>query len=189
MTGLITIDERLASLFSTAIANSPLLSPIFKVLGVGLVYLIPLVLLWAWFAVSRRAALRAALAGLLAWEGVSKLIANLVDRPRPALSQIGVQELVFHRPDTSFPSDHSAFLMAVAVTFYLTKQPRLGTLCLIVALIVGVTRVGIGVHFPLDILAGLAVGTAVAYLLQAIEQPLDRYVIEPLIALARKLKL
>ena len=140
-----------------------------------------------WFTASRKIALQAMIAGVFAWEGLSKVIANAVNRDRPAMSQIGAKELIFHRPDTSFPSDHAAFLVAITVTFYLMGQKRYGHLALVMALIVGISRVGIGVHFPGDILAGYLVGTVTALLFHMIRQPLDRYVIEPLIKIARKL--
>lgn len=188
MQSLIQLDQSLAASFSSFVANSFLAKP-FIFFGVGLVYFVPIILLVAWFTISRKASLRAFIAGLLAWEGLSKLIAHLVNRSRPSHSQIGVQELVFHRPDTSFPSDHSAFLMAITVTFYLMGHKKLANWMLAITLIVGITRVGIGVHFPGDIVAGYVVGAVVALLLHAAADPLDRYIIEPLVNLARKFKL
>lgn len=189
MNALITLDERLASQFYSLVAASPTLSKLFEVLGVGLVYVVPVLLIVVWFTTSRKVALQAAITGLLAWVGLSKLVAELLPRPRPAISHIGVKELVFHRPDSSFPSDHSAFLLAVAVSFYLAGYPKLGHLVLALAIITGITRVGIGVHFPGDILAGWLVGLITVYLIQLIDQPLDNYVLEPIVRLARKLHL
>lgn len=189
MQSLIEFDQQLSARFSTYVGEHFLFAPILKVIGVGLIYVIPIVLLILWFAVSRKVALRAAIAGVFAWEGISKVIANLVDRPRPSMSQIGAKELIFHRPDTSFPSDHSAFLMAIAVTFILMGQRKLGYTIIVMAVLIGIARVGIGVHFPADILAGWLVGLVTALLFHAIRQPLDRYVIEPLIKLARRFKL
>lgn len=189
MQQLITLDEQLAAAIYAFTSNSSLLSAVAKFFGVGLVYFVPIVLLIAWFTTSRKDALRATIAGLIAWEGFSKLVAMLVDRPRPSASLIGVQELIFHRPDTSFPSDHSAFMMAVAVSFYLAGQRKLGNFVLVMALVVGICRVGIGVHFPGDILAGYAIGAGVAYLIHLINEPVERFVLEPLVNLARRIRL
>ncbi len=189
MQQLITLDETLASSFSSLVAENPLIAKIFLTLGVGLVYLMPVLLIYVWFIYSKKLALNAAITGLLAWKGVSKLIAMIVDRPRPSESQIGVRELFFHRPDTSFPSDHASFLMAVAVAFYLSGQRKLGTFVLLIAVAVGVSRVAIGVHFPGDILAGWLVGAATAYLLYLIRDLLDKYLLEPGVHLARKFRL
>jgi undecaprenyl-diphosphatase len=188
MQQLILLDQSLSASLNTFVANNAILATLAKIAGVGLVYVIPLLLIFVWFVYSRKLALRAFIAGVLAWEGLSKVIAAIVDRPRPSFSQIGTQELVFHRPDTSFPSDHSAFLFAVALTFYLSGQRNLGHLVLAIAILVGVARVGIGVHYPADIAAGWIVGAIVAFLIHAIEQPLDK-VLEPVIAFARRFRL
>lgn len=189
MQSIIAIDEAISTVFVQTIAASPVLSNIFIVLGVGLVYLLPLILLYTWFVLSRKTALRSALVGIIAWEGLNKMVATYVARPRPAFSQIGTKELIFHRPDTSFPSDHSAFLMAVAATFYFTGHKKLGHLTLGIAVLVGIARVGIGVHFPTDILAGWLIGFIVAYLFNLIEKPVDDYIIEPSIKFAQRFHL
>lgn len=189
MQQLILFDESLSASLNSFVANNSILATSAKIIGVGLVYTIPILLIFVWFAYSRKIALRAVIAGLLAWEGLSKLVAYFVDRPRPSFSQIGTKELVFHRPDTSFPSDHSAFLMAIALTFYLSGHRNLGHLVLGVAILVGIARVGIGVHFPADIIAGWIVGAVVAFLIHMIERPLDKTILEPIIAFARKFRL
>lgn len=188
MQQLLLLDQQLAAGFYTTVASSPILSKILLTLGVGLIYLTPLILIFIWFVISRKAALHSFLAGALAWQGLNKLIAGLVDRPRPSMSQIGVKELIFHRPDTSFPSDHSAFLMALTVSFYLLGMRKLGHLFLAITLLVGIARVGIGVHFPADILAGWLIGTVVAYFIWVIKEPINQYLIEPLIRLAKRFK-
>jgi undecaprenyl-diphosphatase len=189
MQNFIQFDEMLSRQFSTFVASHQWLSTLMIGIGVYLVYLVPILLLLAWFGLSRKATLKAAITGVLAWEGLSKIIAQLVDRTRPGLSQIGTKELVFHRPDTSFPSDHSAFLAAITLSLYLSGQKKLALITGIITILVGVARVGIGVHFPADILAGWIVGCATALLLRLIDQPLDRYIIEPLVSVARRFKL
>lgn len=189
MQQLIAFDERLASSLYSFFANQPLLAPLAVFFGVGSVYIVPIVLLIVWFVVARKTALRAALTGLLAWFGLSKLLATFVDRTRPAESLVGVKELIFHRPDNSFPSDHAAFLMAVAISFYLTGQRRWGHFVLLLAITTGFARVGIGVHYPGDILVGYLIGAVAAFLIEAIKQPVESYILEPLIQLARRLKL
>lgn len=189
MQELIQLDQALSASFSQFVSQNSYISFLFVVVGVGFVYIVPFILLFTWFVISRKTGLRAALAGILAWEGLSKVIAHTVDRARPSMSQIGAKELIFHRPDTSFPSDHSAFLAAVALSFYLSGQKKLAILVGLLAVAIGITRVGIGVHFPADILAGWAVGCLVAWLIHLIDEPLDKYLLTPLINFARKLKL
>lgn len=189
MQQLIAFDERLAITFSGFIASQPILAKLAIVLGVGLVYLVPIIVFTVWFVVSRKIALRAVLTGLLAWFGLAKLVSALVDRVRPADSLIGVKELIFHRPDNSFPSDHTALLMAMAISFYLTGQRQWSHVLLILSLLTGLARVGIGVHYPGDILVGYLIGVIAALLIEAIKQPIESYILDPLVQLARKIRL
>lgn len=58
----------------------------------------------------------------------------------------------------SFPSGHSTTAGAIAMIIYLFK-PRLAPLGFAFAIWIGISRLGVGAHYPADVLAGLAVGT------------------------------
>jgi membrane-associated phospholipid phosphatase len=90
---------------------------------------------------------------------------GLVQRARPV-----VQHAVEHAPGSSFPSGHAMNTAAVAVTLTLLVWPLLGPRGRVVVpvvagtcvLLTGVDRVMLGVHFPSDVVAGFALGTALA---------------------------
>jgi undecaprenyl-diphosphatase len=57
----------------------------------------------------------------------------------------------------SFPSGHSAIVFAIAMAiFYFNK--KWGIVAFVLAILVGISRVYVGVHWPIDILAGALVG-------------------------------
>ncbi|HNU96830.1 MAG TPA: phosphatase PAP2 family protein [Candidatus Portnoybacteria bacterium] len=57
----------------------------------------------------------------------------------------------------SFPSGHSAIVFAIAMAvFYFNK--KWGIIAFVLAILVGIGRVWIGVHRPIDILAGALIG-------------------------------
>lgn len=63
----------------------------------------------------------------------------------------------------SFPSGHSAFAMLVAATLWRRTS---GPICLIFplyALWVGFSRINLGMHFPLDVICGWAIGALGAW--------------------------
>lgn len=85
-----------------------------------------------------------------------KLIHLAVSTPRPFVS-LDIVPLVDHQADESFPSRHAA-MAAVLSLPYLYFKSKWSTLFLTLMLWVGIARVYVGVHYPLDIIGGFAVG-------------------------------
>jgi undecaprenyl-diphosphatase len=112
-------------------------------------------------AAGRRAAVAAGLSAGLALL-LAQVVARLVDRPRPFVSDPGgVHLFARHAADAGFPSDHATAAFAIAVAVALRNR-RWGAVALVAATVLAVGRVGIGVHYPSDVLAGAALGTLAA---------------------------
>ena len=105
------------------------------------------------------------------WAGAAALIAlvlgqiigNVVDRARPYETLANVHVLVDKTSDFSFPSDHATAVGAVAVGLFFVDR-WLGLATTIAAVVMAFTRVYVGAHYFGDVLAGLALGGAVAWL-------------------------
>jgi len=68
-------------------------------------------------------------------------------------------QLIPHAPGQSFPSDHTTVSTAIAAgILFVTRFKKTGALLLVAALLVGVARIFVGVHYPADILGGLITG-------------------------------
>ena len=118
------------------------------------------------FAGWRRAALAAVLSAGLGL-AIGKVISELVDRARPFVADPhGVHLFSGHAADPGFPSDHATAAFAIAVAILLRKRGW-GIAALIAAAVLSVGRVALGVHYPSDVLAGAALGSAAALLLWA----------------------
>ena len=105
-----------------------------------------------------RAVIPAGIAVAVAWLAV-KGISAIVDEQRPFVV-LGVAPLFAHVPDSSFPSEHTTlgFALLGARLRSRAAQMAIG----LVVLVVGVARVLAGVHWPIDIAAGIVTGVGVA---------------------------
>ncbi|MGY1635546.1 bifunctional phosphatase PAP2/diacylglycerol kinase family protein [Geodermatophilus sp. SYSU D00742] len=121
---------------------------------------------------ARRGPLRRAAVRGLGSMAVSSAVVNAVlkrvfGRRRPDLGGHHVDRLLRRSLTThSFPSGHASSAAAFTTGVAL-ECPAAGVALAPVALTVGYSRVHVGVHYPGDVVAGLAVGTAVAVAGQA----------------------
>lgn len=92
---------------------------------------------------------------------LTELIRFFYYRPRPFLN-LEISPLFDQANKGSFPSGHAAFYFALAASIFLINR-RAGWYFLGGALLMGLARVFSGVHWPLDILGGAAVGILSAW--------------------------
>lgn len=70
-----------------------------------------------------------------------------------------VTQLISHAPGKSFPSDHTTASTAIAAgLLFLTAYKKTGAVLLVAAVLIGFSRIFVGVHYPADILGGLITG-------------------------------
>ena len=109
---------------------------------------------WSWSVGGR-----VAIATGSAW-AAAQLLKSTVGRGRPASLGIDIVARSTETSGTGFPSGHAAvaFGAAVVVVAYLSGWWRLAPVA--VAILVALARVYVGVHLPLDVVGGAAVGVA-----------------------------
>jgi len=100
---------------------------------------------------NRLMVLSAAISVVLSRLIITEIIRFFYHRPRPLMQDFD-----------SFPSGHAAFFFALAMGIYFYKK-KLGIWFFIGAIIMGIARIFVGVHWPSDILGGAGVGIISAW--------------------------
>jgi undecaprenyl-diphosphatase len=136
---------------------------------------------WLWGGEAQRGGMLKALASIALALVASYLSGVLWPHPRPFT--IGLGHAFFaHKPTSSFPSNHTIIIATFAFALILDRRwAGWGWLALAGAVLVGTSRVYLGVHFPLDIAGGLILAPLAA----AITLPVWRRTGAPLTALAQ----
>lgn len=175
------MDYQLFALINRQAGHTPVLDAVARLMVCD--YLLPtamaLIATGLWFAghtpeerrINQRAVLQAGVS-LLLTNALVKLCNLVYFRPRPfAMYDVN---LLFYRPsDSSLPSNPAASGFALAVAVWLTHR-RAGGIILILATVWSLARVYCGVHYPLDVVAGAAVGALAAYLIVRQTPALER---------------
>lgn len=102
-----------------------------------------------------------AAAGATSWVLVERIIKPWAARSRPAL-EIGAIIVGDGRTDFSFPSGHATIAWAMAVVLS-RKEPKWRWLFYTLAFLISFSRIYLGKHYPLDVVAGALLGTAIGY--------------------------
>lgn len=149
-------------LWIQAALRQPWLDPIVSVytkLGDhGLLWIALCILMLLW-PKTRRAGLAGACALLMSLLFTNILLKPLVERTRPWLVIEGLLPLVTERDPNSFPSGHTSAAFSCAAAWLATlPKTWCKALALTAALLMGLSRLYVGVHFPSDVLCGALVG-------------------------------
>lgn len=83
---------------------------------------------------------------------------NLVARVRPFYTIDGLTTLISYPKDYSFPSGHTTSWFASSTGIFLTTNKKFSCILLILAVVMGFSRLYVGVHYPTDVIAGIIIG-------------------------------
>lgn len=114
--------------------------------------------------------------GALAAVAIAQPINHLVAEMRPFVTLHGVETLVPRAADYGFPSDHVTAAGAVMTGLWLVDRP-MAWIATAAGLFLAFSRLYVGVHYPFDVLAGLALGAAVILVLRPIAMAILGWII------------
>lgn len=141
------------------------------------IYAIAAIVALSWFVRAgddrnRRMAVYTSIAAGALAVAVALVIQHFYVHQRPFVLRTDVVQLVHHSADASFPSEHAtaAFGMAGGLGLY---RARIGLVLLLLAALIGFSRVFVGIHYPGDVAGGAAIGALAAGVLWLAQPALD----------------
>jgi undecaprenyl-diphosphatase len=108
-------------------------------------------------------------AAAIAW-ALANLAKHAASRPRPytVVAEATLRQQPAH--GSSFPSSHAAVALAVAVALVAFLSRWGAVVAIAYAIVLGWSRIYLGVHYPLDVVAGFGIGCAVGGLVALLER-------------------
>ncbi len=106
---------------------------------------------------------------------INLIIKPAVGRMRPYDVIENFMAIVPLFEDKSFPSGHTAAAFVVAVIIYKTMPKRYGIFALILACLIGISRMYVGVHYPTDVLCAAIIGSLMGLLTVKIYSSIEEH--------------
>ena len=88
---------------------------------------------------------------------------NIIERIRPYEVVEGLKLLIEPQSDFSFPSGHTCASIGAALAMYPFLERKWGIPLVILAVLISLSRLYVGVHYPTDVLGGAVVGAFAAW--------------------------
>lgn len=131
------------------------MNPIYIGLAEYTVYVLAVVMILYWLSQQRMNRMMV-ISGVIAFglaEILGKAAGSLHSNLQPFAELMNVNQLIEKQVNNSFPSDHTILFISITVTIWLFRR-RFTFLWLIVGCLASISRIGVGVHYPADVLVG-----------------------------------
>ncbi|WP_336042156.1 phosphatase PAP2 family protein [Acinetobacter dispersus] len=111
---------------------------------------------------------------------LSDIIEFFYHHPRPFQLDLG-HKLIGHGSSSSFPSQHTLTIVIISFSYLMAGFKKIGIIGLVLSVIVGLSRVFVGVHFPFDVIGSFVIGFMLVVSIN--------YVLKELVIRVRRLKI
>ncbi len=104
--------------------------------------------------------------------GANQVVGQFVQRARPYSVLASVHAIGSRNGDSSFYSDHTTLAVGTALGVFLLSR-RWGIAALVVATMVGISRIAVGAHYPSDVIAATVAAAVAVGLLLLLRGPVE----------------
>ncbi len=154
--------DNFVSLHTQVRIRKGFLNPVFRLIshtGDGGAVWIAVSLILARFKNTRNTAFAIILSQLFSLIINNAIVKNTIGRSRPFHSIVELKPLIPEPKDYSFPSGHTASSFASAYVISKSFGAKAGAAAYFYAVIMGISRIYLGVHYLTDVLCGAVSGT------------------------------
>jgi len=92
------------------------------------------------------------------------ILKNLIGRTRPYEMIDGLMLLCKEATDFSFPSGHTGSAFAIAGVIWLLLPKKYGITAIVLSILMGLSRLYVGIHYPTDVVVGVFLGIFTSWL-------------------------
>lgn len=158
-----TIDIRLFHAINDWAGRFPVLDTLGAFVAEYFPVILAVFLLVQWFwrkEFSYRSVLLLSILAFVISEAAAKLVGKMYTHVQPFAALPNVHQLIEKKVDNSFPSDHTVLIFSFMTVLFLHTKNKKRYMYLFVAVLAGLSRIFVGVHYPSDVAVGamLAIG-------------------------------
>lgn len=131
-----------------------------------MVVILALLTIVFWFSKDRRNRMMVISATItfVVAETLGKIAGQLHSNNQPFVELAHVNQLIEKTVNNSFPSDHTILFFSFCITFCIF-QKRWAFIWVLSAILVGISRIWVGVHYPADVIAGALISIVSAFVI------------------------
>lgn len=129
---------------------------------------IAMIILFLLFKKTRKVGITAGVSLALEAILINLTIKKLVGRTRPYVVNEAIEYITKRPSDNSFPSGHTGCVFAVASVLFFMMPKKVGIPAMVIASLVGISRLYVGVHYPTDIIGGFIIGMFTGFIAKLI---------------------